>query len=198
LDDALAIFSAEIEQRLTTLTASAGAGVTYAQAIALWDSAPGVNQRAAEVLVAEIGVDMSRFPTPEQLASWCGVCPGNNQSAGQRRREAIAQGDRPVRKTLTQCAHAAARTKGTYLQVLYHRVAARRGKKRALMAVAHSLVISGWHMLTYNQPYQEPQQATLNPDAKVRLAKRMLKRLIKLGYQVSVSPPDLETASIKV
>jgi transposase len=198
LDEALAIFSAEIEQRLTALTAPTGTGVTYAPAIALWDSAPGVNQRAAEVLVAEIGVDMSRFPTPEQLASWCGVCPGNNQSAGQRRREAIAPGDRPVRKTLSQCAHAAARTKGTYLQALYHRVAARRGKKRALMAVAHSLVISGWHMLTNNEPYQEPQQAALSPEAKVRLAKRMLKRLTKLGYQVNLSQPDPEPAPTKV
>jgi transposase len=198
LDEALAIFSAEIDQRLATVTAPTSAGVTYAQAIALWDSAPGVNQRAAEVLVAEIGVDMSRFPTPQQLASWCGVCPGNNQSAGQRRREAIAPGDRPVRKTLSQCAHAASRTKGTYLQALYHRVAARRGKKRALMAVAHSLVMSGWYMLTNNQPYQEPQQAALSSDDKARLAKRMLKRLNKLGYQVSVRQLDPEVAPTQV
>jgi transposase len=188
LDEQLETFSAELMRRL----AMAPAGmVTYPQAVALWDSAPGVNQRAAEVLVAEIGVDMSRFATPEQLASWCGVCPGNNQSAGQRRREAIAPGDRPVRKTLTQCAHAAARTKGTYLQALYHRVAARRGKKRALMAVAHSLVVSGWHMLSKNQPYREPQAAQLSGEQKTRLAKRMLKRLNKLGYEVTLNrqPP---------
>ena len=194
LDEALETFSAEIARRLATASATTANGMTYERAIQLWDSAPGVNQRAAEVLVAEIGVDMSRFPTPEQLASWCGVCPGNNQSAGQRRREAIAPGDRPVRKTLTQCAHAASRTKGTYLQALYHRVAARRGKKRALMAVAHSLVISGWHMLNTNAPYREPQQATLSPDDKARLAKRMLKRLTKLGYHVTVNRPAPEAA----
>ena len=198
LDEQLETFSAEIERRLTMASATNGAVVTYQQAIALWDSAPGVNQRAAEVWVAEIGVDMSRFPTPEQLASWCGVCPGNNPSAGQRRREAIAPGDRPVRKTLTQCAHAASRTKGAYLQALYHRVAARRGKKRALMAVAHSLVISGWHMLHNNEPYREPQQAALSPDDQARLAKRMLKRLTKLGYQVTINRPATEAAPTMV
>jgi len=192
LEDEIEIFTAEIARRLTA-AAPAGA-VTYAQGVALWDSAPGVNQRAGEVLVAEIGVDMGRFPTPEQLASWCGVCPGNNESAGQRRREAIAPGDRPVRKTLTQCAHAAAHTKGSYLQALYHRLAARRGKKRALMAVAHSLVISGWHMLKHNQPYQEPQLATLSADDKARLAKLMLKRLTKLGYEVTVDRQPREVA----
>jgi len=192
LEDEIEIFTAEIARRLTA-AAPAGA-VTYAQGVALWDSAPGVNQRAGEVLVAEIGVDMGRFPTPEQLASWCRVCPGNNESAGQRRREAIAPGDRPVRKTLTQCAHAAAHTKGSYLQALYHRLAARRGKKRALMAVAHSLVISGWHMLKHNQPYQEPQLATLSDDDKARLAKRMLKRLTKLGYEVTVDRQPREVA----
>jgi transposase len=192
LEEQLALFSVEIEQRLAQLNPPPGSEVSYARAVALWDSTPGVNQKAAEVLVAEIGIDMSRFPTPEQLASWCGVCPGNNQSGGVRRREAIAPGDRPVRKTLSQVAHAAARTKGTYLQALYHRLAARRGKKRALIAVAHSIVMSGWHMLKNNVPYQEPKSAELSPNDKAHLARRMLKRLNKLGYEVALSRQPTE------
>jgi transposase len=128
LEAEIETFNREITRRIEVAARAAGSGgdggVSYARAIELWDSAPGVSQRAAEGLVAELGVAMTRFPTPEQLASWCGVCPGNNQSAGQRRREAIAPGDRPVRKLLLQCAQAAARTKGTYLQTLYHRLAA--------------------------------------------------------------------------
>ena len=88
---------------------------------------------------------------------------------------------------MLQCAHAAARTKGSYLQTLYHRLAARRGKKRALMAVAHALVVSGWHMLSQNEVYREPAAAALNAEQKARLAKRMLKRLNTLGYEVTVN-----------
>ncbi len=95
-------------------------------------------------------------------------------------------------KTLMQVAHAASRTKGTYLQALYHRVAARRGKKRALAAVAHSIVVSASHMLKNNEPYRELQPAELNAEQKARLAKRMMKRLNKLGYEVTVNRQPTE------
>ncbi len=196
LEAEIETFTAEIARRIEAATpddnSRGGRGVSYARAIEVWDSAPGINRRAAEGLVAEIGVDMRRFPTPGQLASWCGVCPGNNQSAGQRRHEAIAPGDRPVRQLLIQCAQAAARTKGSHLQGLYHRLAARRGKQRAVVAVAHALVVSGWHMLSKNELYHEPAITQLNPDQKARLAQHMLKRLNKLGYEVTVDrqPPD--------
>ncbi len=197
LDDKIAQFTAEIEARLATLSAPPGGGggtlptepahlppVSYQRAIELWDTVPGVDQRAAQVLTAEIGVDMGRFPTPEQLASWAGVCPGNDESAGKRRSGAIAPGDRPVRKALVQAAWAASHTKGAYLQVLYHRLAARRGKKRALIAVAHSIVVSAWHMLSRNEPYHPPPQTDLTEAEQKRQKKRLIKRLHKLGYEI--------------
>jgi transposase len=193
LDDELATFTAEIEQRVTAqcqaeATTPDSPPVSYERAVELWDSVPGINAHNGQVLTAEIGVDMSRFPTAEQLASWCGVCPGNNESAGKQRSGAIAPGDRPVRKALVQAAWAASHTKGSYLQALYHRIAARRGKKRAIVAVAHSIVISGWHMLTKNEPYREPAATSLSEKQKANALKRSVKKLKSLGYEVELRP----------
>lgn len=193
LDDELATFTVEIEQRVTAqcqvqVTTPDVALVTYERAVELWDSVPGINAHNGQVLTAEIGVDMSRFPTAEQLASWCGVCPGNDESAGKRRSGAIAPGERPVRKALVQAAWAASHTKGSYLQALYHRIAARRGKKRAIIAVAHSIVISGWHMLTKNEPYREPAAIALTERQKATALKRSVKKLKSLGYEVELRP----------
>jgi transposase len=193
LDEEIATFTEEIETRVTAQSQADAATpdpkpVSYERAVELGDSVPGINERNGQVLTAEIGVDMSRFPTAEQLASWCGVCPGNDESAGKRRSGAIAPGDRPVRKALVQAAWAASHTKGSYLQALYHRVAARRGKKRAIIAVAHSIVISGWHMLTKNEPYREPAAATLSEKQKAKAVKRSVKKLKSLGYEVDLKP----------
>jgi transposase len=193
LDDELAIFTVEIEQRVTAQCQAEAATpdsppLSFERAVELWDSVPGIKAHTGQVLTAEIGVDMSRFPTAEQLASWCGVCPGNNESAGKRRSGAIAPGDRPVRKALVQAAWAASHTKGSYLQALYHRIAARRGKKRALVAVAHSIVISGWHMLTQNEPYREPAATSLSEKQKANALKRSVKKLKSLGYEVELRP----------
>lgn len=227
LEEEIHTFSEEIERRLSDLSreeAPAGAAdgpaapgevlpapaapgsdrpaefprpVSYGRAVELWDSMPGVNRRAAEVLVAEIGPDMRQFPTPPQLASWVGVCPGNNESAGKRRSGAIAAGDRPARKMLVQCAHAAAHTKGSYLQRLYHRLAARRGKQRALMAVAHAMAVSAWHMLGRDELYREPQPVDLSLLEKERLKRRMVKRLLKMGYEVDITrSPAAEATSV--
>lgn len=202
LDDEIATFTATIEQRIetwaapappahsdeqnppsTATTASTGR-LSFQRAVELWDSVPGINVWNGQVLVAEIGVNMGKFPTPEQLASWAGVCPGNNESAGKRRSGAIAPGDRPVRKALVQAAWAASHTKGSYLQALYQRLAARRGKKRALMAVAHSIIVSAWHMLSRNEPYQPPPPEDLTTAERERQKKKLIKRLHKLGYSV--------------
>src|SRR5207244_13059694 len=102
------------------------------------DTIPGVDRRGAEMLVAEIGIDMERFGTAARLAAWAGVAPGNDESAGKRRSGKTRKGNSPLRAGLVQLAHAAAHTKETYLSALYHRLAARRGKKRAIMAVAHA------------------------------------------------------------
>ena len=202
LDDEIATFTAQIQQHVETWAApppparsdepsplstsapSSTGAVSFRRAVELWDSVPGINAWNGQVLTAEIGVDMGKFPTPEQLASWAGVCPGNNESAGKRRSGAIAPGDRPVRKALVQAAWAASHTKGSYLQALYQRLAARRGKKRALLAVAHSIVVSAWHMLNRNEPYQPPPPEDLTAAERERQKKRLVKRLHKLGYTV--------------
>jgi len=193
LDDELATFTPESDRRVTAqcqaqVTTPVAPPVSFERALQLWDSVPGINAHNGQVLTAEIGADMSRFPTAEQLASWCGVCPGNDESAGKRRSGAIAPGERPVRKALVQAAWAASHTKGSYLQALYHRIAARRGKKRAIIAVAHSIVISGWHMLTHNEPYREPAAAVLTEKQKATALKRSVKKLKSLGYAVELKP----------
>ena len=129
--------------------------LTWSEAIALLDTVPGIDLRAAEAILAEIGLDMGRFPTDKHLASWSGQSPGNNQSGGKRFSGRRPKGNKPLSSILTQVAHAAARTKNTFLSARYHRLAARRGKKRAMGAISHSIIVSIWHILTYRQPYQD-------------------------------------------
>src|SRR5262249_15025035 len=116
----------------------------FARAVSVLDTIPGVDQRGAGLLVAEWGTDMARFGTAAALVAWTGVAPGHDESAGKRRSAKTRQGHRALRTGLTLLAHAAARTKGTYLAALYQRLAARRGKKRAMMALAHSIVVSAF------------------------------------------------------
>jgi transposase len=122
--------------------------MTCARAVTVLDTIPGVKQRGGELLVAEWGVDMARFGTAARLAAWSGVAPGHDESAGKQRSGKTRKGNRALRTGLTQLAHAAACTKDTYLSALDHRLAARRGKKRAIMAVAHSIVVSAFSMLS--------------------------------------------------
>jgi transposase len=131
------------------------APLTWQEATALVDTVPGIDQRAAEGILAEIGLDMSRFPTDKHLASWSGRAPGNDESAGKHFSGRRPKGNKALSSLLTQVAHAAARTKGTFLNARYHRLAARRGKKRAIGAISHSIVVAIWHILTYRQPYRE-------------------------------------------
>jgi transposase len=123
--------------------------LTCTRAITLLDTIPGVDRRGAERWVAATGVDMARFGTAARLAAWVGVAPGNDESAGKQRSGRTRHGNQPRRTVLTQLAHAAAQTKGTYLAALYHRVAARRGRKRAIVAVAHAMVVSAFYMFEW-------------------------------------------------
>ena len=118
----------------------------------LLDSAPGINARLAEVLIAEIGLDMRRFPSTKHRASWAGVAPGNHESAGKQRSGRTQPGHPALRKALAQAAHGAARQKERYFQARYLCLSGRRGRNRALVAVAHALVVASYHMLTRQEP----------------------------------------------
>jgi transposase len=158
----------------------------FAEAIGRLDTIPGVDRRAAENIVAEVGVDMGQFPSAAQLASWVGVCPGNDESAGKRRSGRTTKGDRWLRVVLVQCAWAASRSKGTHLRALYQRLVGRRGKKRALVAVAHRLLLIVYNVLAKGQCYREPAAPADKPQDKERLRRRLLRRLEELGVKVTV------------
>ena len=119
------------------------------------DTISGVGQRAAEVLVAEIGTDLARFPTAKHLASWAGMCPGNKESGGKRLSGKTRKGNIWLRQVLFEVAHAASKTKDTYLSAQYRRLATRRGKQRALIAVGHSILVMVYHLLTRRVPYRD-------------------------------------------
>ena len=154
---------------------------------------PGVGRRAAEIIIAETGADMSRFPTAAQLASWAGMCPGNNQSGAKTRTAPTRHGDPWLKSVLGQAAIAAARSKGTYLAARYRRIAARRGNKRALVAVGHTMLTSIWTMLTNDLAYHDLggdyYSERLNPQAKARTARRLANQLALLGYPVELPTP---------
>ncbi|HEY9831806.1 MAG TPA: IS110 family transposase [Stenomitos sp.] len=157
----------------------------FEQAVQLLDTIPGVARQTAELIVAEIGTDMSRFPTASHLAAWAGIAPGNCESAGKRLSSKIRQGNRSLRVGLVQAAHAATRTKG-YLAAQYRRLAARRGKKRAIIAVAHSILVIAYHLILRHEPYKDLGGDYFDKQRPEATKKRLVKRLEKLGYQVSL------------
>ncbi len=159
----------------------------FAEAIERLDTIPGIDRKAAEDIVAEVGADLQPFPSGAHLASWVGLRPGNHQSAGKRQSGRTTPGNRWLRSILVQCAWASSRSKGTYLKALYRRLAARRGAKRALVAVAHRLVLIIYGVLKRGQSYQELGENYLDqPVGKERLKQRLLRRLEKLGVRVTV------------
>ena len=145
---------------------------------------PGVARRAAEVLVAETGGDMTKFPTARHLASWAGVCPGNDESAGKRRSGRTRKGSKWLRQTLTESARAAARTKDTYLAAHYARLRVRRGSNRAATAVMHSILIAAWHMLQTGETYTDPGGDYYVRRDPERTTKRLVAQLERLGHTV--------------
>ena len=169
------------------------APLTWDEAVALLDTIPGVNRKTAEDMLAEMGLDMSQFPTDKHLTSWAGLAPGNNQSGGKRYSGRTRKGSRTLSAVTVQAAWSAVRTKDTFLKSRYHRLAARRGKKRAIVAVARSILTSAWHILTYRQPYRELGGDYFDQrrkDAKVSYFTRQLERLT--GGAVRI---ELQTAT---
>jgi transposase len=157
----------------------------FAEAIERLDTIPGIDRRAAENIIVEVGADMEQFASAEKLASWVGICPGNNESAGKRKSGKTTKGNKWLRVVLVQCAWAASRTKGTHLRQLYGRLVGRRGKKRALVAVAHRLVVIIYNVLKKEQVYVEPAPVVPRPEDKERLKRRLLRRLEKLGVKIT-------------
>lgn len=157
------------------------------------DRIPGIDQTGIENIIAEIGVDMSVFPDEHHLASWCGICPGNEESAGRRLRSRTRKGDRWLRRSLAEAAWAASNTRKSYFWAQFRRLAPRRGKKRAMLAVGHSLLSVIYHLLKHeNLEYYElgPDYFDrLEPD---RLRRYLVKRLQRLGYEVSLTPSTNE------
>ena len=178
LEAAIARVSAEIGERLQP----------DEDAIVRLDTIPGIGRAVAEALVAEIGTDLTRFPSPKHLASWAGLCPGNHESAGKRRGGATRKGSPWLRACLVQAAHAAARTKGTYLAAQYRRLAARRGRAKAAVAVAHAILIIAYHVLTEGTVYGDLGGNYFDERDRQAVEHRLVHRLQGLGYTVSLTP----------
>jgi transposase len=177
LDDQIAQQEAHVEQQLSRMP-------RYAEVVQLLDTIPGIDRQLAILIVAEIGVDMSRFPSDRHLTAWAGVAPGNNETGGKRRLGQTRQGNKYLCSGLVLGAHGAARTKGSYLQSLYHRIAARRGKGRAAVAVGRTILQMAYYLISRNQVYRELGANYLDALDQQRTAKRLIQRLEALGFEV--------------
>jgi transposase len=176
LDEQIQLLSDEIEAQLAP----------FAKAVELLCTIPGVQQRTAEVIVAEIGVDMSRFPSDRHLASWAGQCPGNDRSAGKRRSGKTRHGSKWLDTALTEAAMAATRTTDVYLAAQYQRLRPRRGHGRALGAVKHSIITACWHMLSTGELYREAGGDYLTRRDPERATRRLIAQLERLGHRVTL------------
>jgi transposase len=181
LDESIAELSAAIEEQLGP----------FAPAVELLCTIPGVGRRAAEVIIAETGGDMSAFPSAKHLASWAGICPGNDESAGKRRSGRTRKGSKWLRGTLVECAKAANRSKDTYLAAQYVRLRARRGANKATIAVCHSILTAVWHMLQTGETYTDPGGDFFARRDPERTRKRLVTQLERLGYNVTLDEQPL-------
>jgi transposase len=178
LDGAIGRLSGEIERQIAP----------FAHQLALLDTIPGVDRRTAEALLAEIGPDMNRFGSPERLASWAGVCPGQNESAGKPRSAKTRKGSKWLHAHLIEAAKAAARSKDTYLSARYARLRGRRGSAKATVALAHSILTAAYHILERDIPYQDlGADWYLRRHSRQRHARRLISQLSGLGYIVTLT-----------
>jgi transposase len=178
LDEAIERLSQEIEEHIAP----------FFPEIQLLDTIPGVDRKIAEAIVAEIGIDMNRFPSDRHLCSWAGLCPGNNESAGKRKNGKTRKGDRWLKRNLIEASLAISRTKDTYLSALYHRIARRRGAKKAAVAVAHAIISIAYHIIAQNLPYREFGADYFDRLNESYIKHNFIKRLESLGYEVILKP----------
>jgi transposase len=178
---------AALEAALGDIDDAVGKALEPIRALArLLTTMPGISNIAAEVVVAEIGVDMSRFPSPGHLVSWAGLCPRNDESAGKRRSTRVRKSGTWLKTTLVTCAWAAVRTKDTYLRAQFLRIKARRGAKKAILAVAASMLTAAFHMLRDGVEYRDLGPAHLDHHDRTKTINRLVKRLRDLGCDVEI------------
>jgi transposase len=183
LDEAIAKISEEVAARTAP----------FDDSIQCMDTIPGVDRKAAEGTIAEIGLDMERFPTHRHLASWTGLCPGNHESAGKRKKGKTRKGDLWFRRYAIEMALAASRTKGSYLNALYHRLVRRKGHKKAIVAVAHAILVIIYHVLKHKVPYRELGADYFDNLNVTYIKRHHVRRLESLGFKVTLEP--LEAAA---
>jgi len=204
LDEQVAEIAAEIERQLGMMSKPLDSSVAEGEevappddgalppwlaAVSLLDTIPGINPAAAQIILAEIGIDMAQFPTEGHLSRWAGVAPGNNESGGKRYSGRTTKGNRTLKSILVQCAYAAIRTKDSFFKARYQRLVARRGKKRAIMAIAHSMLKAIWHMLSTGEVYHElggEYYNQRNKDVKVAYHTRQLEKLTGATVQIAL------------
>jgi transposase len=178
LDQLIEEVSSEIDMRMQP----------FQEALDLLQSIPGVGKRTAETILSEVGVDVERFPSARHLASWSGLCPGLNESAGKNSSGRTPKGSVWLKAALIQSAHAAARTRTTYLASQYRRLAARIGAKKAAVAVAHTLLVIAFRLLRDRTPYRDIDPDQFSDRNRERSSRRLAHRLEQLGYRVSLEP----------
>jgi transposase len=166
----------EIDQRLSE----------ESELIGLLDEITGVGKQSAQVIIAEIGTDMGQFPSAEHLASWAGLCPGNHESAGKKKSGRTRKGNSTLKKTVIQCGKAAGRSKNTYLNSMYRRIAARRGANRATVAVGHAILKICYYMLRDRSHYRDLGGDYFNKLNKQEIVRRTVKRIESLGFKVTL------------
>lgn len=205
LDEQIEDINAEIGRRLESMSKSshsdndaatqqnaedyeASEALSWQNAVDITDSLPGVNERAATAILAEIGIDMNQFPSADHLSAWGGLAPGNHQSGGKRYSGRTRKGSRQLRTLMVQAAWSAVRVKDSYANALYHRLVGRRGKKRAIVAVARSLLVSLYHMLSKQELYEDLGADYFDNRRKEGKVERLTRQLEKLGFTVYVEP----------
>lgn len=171
---------AEIESEVAALLEP------FREVVAIMKTMPGISDAAAHVVIAEMGTDMTQFPSPAHLVSWAGLCPRCDESAGKRRSTRVGKGAPWLKTVLVQCAWAAARKKESHFKTLFHRIKARQGAKKAIVAVAAEMLRSIWHMLRKKESYADPARGPVRPDRREKEAQRLVRKLRSMGYEAEI------------